>query len=150
MTRSLFYLLIFFFSTTLRAQDIVLAEEELPAGYIAHIELHTAEELLGSLQRAEILQQDGRFVVGKDAPIVFILHGPEARSLLLSSYEDNKKLVDLAARLTAFEVVDIKVCETWMGSQSLDASRLPPFIGTVPFGPAEEKRLLKQQQYVYF
>ena len=88
--------------------------------------------------------------MGEDAPIAFVLHGPEAESLFASHYAENKALVNLAARLTAFKVVDIKVCETWMGSRRLDSTQLPPFIGTVPFGPAEEKRLLKQERYVYF
>ena len=58
--------------------------------------------------------------------------------------------MDLAARLSAFKVVDIKVCRTWMGGQRLDESQLPPFVATVPFGPAEEKRLMEEENYVYF
>jgi uncharacterized protein len=150
MIRFCLVFLFFFPSAALLAQQLIPAQLELDTRYVARIELHTADELMGSLQRAEMLQQEGAFKVGKDDPIVFVLHGSEARALFLDRYAENKALVDLAARLTAFKVVDIKVCETWMGSKSLDSSRLPPFIGTVPYGPAEEKRLLKQQRYVYF
>ena len=150
MIRSLLALLLIFMMTSLSVQSQIFAEETISPRYIARIELHTADELMGSLRRAEMLQQEGAFKVGVDAPIAFVLHGPEAESLFVSHYADNKTLVNLAARLTAFKVVDIKVCETWMGSRALDSSQLPPFIGTVPYGPAEEKRLLKQERYVYF
>lgn len=150
MIRFCLVLFLFFPSAALLAQSLIPAGQEDSSRYVARIELHTADELMGSLLRAEMLQQEGAFKVGEDAPIAFVLHGPEARALFLDRYSENKALVDLAARLTAFKVVDIKVCETWMGSKALDSSRLPPFIGTVPYGPAEEKRLLKQQRYVYF
>ena len=150
MIRYLLTLLLIFPAASPLVLSQVFAEEKIPSRYIARIELHTAAELMGSLQRAEMLQQEGSFKVGEDAPIAFVLHGPEAESLFSSRYAENQSLVNLAARLTAFKVVDIKVCETWLGSKALDASELPPFIGTVPYGPAEEKRLLKQEQYVYF
>jgi len=148
MIRSLLALTLFL-PVVLLAQDIFPIEQAAPR-YVARIQLHTADELMGSLLRAEALQQQGDFKVGEDAPIVFVLHGPEAKALFLDHYNDNKALVDLAARLSAFNVVDIKVCETWMGSHSLDASQLQPFIGTVPYGPAEEKRLLNKEKYIYF
>ncbi len=150
MIRYLLTLILIFHVASPLVQGQVFAEEKIPSRYIARIELHTADELLGSLRRAEMLQRDGAFKVGEDAPIAFVLHGPEAESLFSSRYAENQSLVNLAARLTAFKVVDIKVCETWLGSKAFDASDLPPFIGTVPYGPAEEKRLLKQEQYVYF
>ena len=150
MIRYLLTLLLIFPAASPLVHSQVFAEEKIPSRYIARIELHTADELMGSLQRAEMLQQEGSFKVGVDTPIAFVLHGPEAESLFSSRYAENQSLVNLAARLTAFKVVDIKVCETWLGGKALDASELPPFIGTVPYGPAEEKRLLKQEQYVYF
>ena len=150
MIRYLLALLLIFPAASSLVQGQVLAQENIPPRYIARIELHTAAELMGSLRRAEMLQQQGSFKVGEDAPIAFVLHGPEAESLFASHYAENQALVNLAARLSAFNVVDIKVCEAWLGGKALDASELPPFVGTVPYGPAEEKRLLKQEQYVYF
>lgn len=118
--------------------------------YLAHIEANTFEELKHLLGRAAELFESGQFQVGKDNPIAFVLHGPEANSLLQKNYSKHKDIMDLAARLTAFGVVDIKVCRTWMGTQSLDETQLPPFVGTVPFGPAEHKRLKEEEKYVYF
>jgi hypothetical protein len=150
MIRCLLALLLFLPAASTVAQNIVFPEVDISSRYIARIELHTVDELMNSLLRAEKLQREGSFIVGRDAPIAFVLHGPEAKALFLNNYAENKSLVDLAARLSAFDVVDIKVCETWSGSQGLDVSRLPPFIGTIPYGPAEEKRLLEQEKYVYF
>jgi intracellular sulfur oxidation DsrE/DsrF family protein len=65
-------------------------------------------------------------------------------------YQKNKHLVDLAARLTAFNVVDIRVCETRMGVLGQPVSSLVPFVSTVPFGPAEVDRLVNEEEYLYF
>ncbi|MEE8057720.1 MAG: hypothetical protein V3T17_07800 [Pseudomonadales bacterium] len=129
---------------------LIPAQEQPPPRYLARIEVHTIAELNKLLTRAEQLFNSGNFNPGIDTPVAFILHGSEARSLLTPHYLQNKELVDLAARLSAFKVVEIKVCKTWMEGQSLDEELLPPFIATVPFGPAEERRLMQKQHYVYF
>jgi intracellular sulfur oxidation DsrE/DsrF family protein len=116
--------------------------------YIARIELHTAEELYAVLVRSDqLLQISQQLPV---TPVAFILHGPEARVFFRDQYQQNQELVDLAAKLSAFNVVDIQVCKTWMGSKGLDEGQLLPFVGTVPFGPAEEQRLIRRQSYRYF
>ena len=120
------------------------------ARYLTRIELHSAEELNGALMRAEELFATDRFKAGTDAPVVFVLHGPEARTLLNSEYKLNKSLVDLAARLSAFQIVDVRVCKTWMGGEGIVENQLPPFVSTVPYGPEEKRRLLSDEQYVYF
>ena len=105
---------------------------------------------MGVLERADQLFNSGEFNAGDDTPVAFVLHGPEAEVFFSSRYQSNRALVDLAAKLTAFEVVDIKVCKTWIGGEDLDESQLLPFVGTVPFGPEEERRLLEEENYVYF
>lgn len=137
------------FSLLASAQPYIPVEQESPR-LLAHIEVHTSEELSRLLMRAEQLFESGKLVPGTDMPVAFVLHGAEARALISGNYRANKPLVDLAARLSAFQVVDISVCKTWMGGQGLDESQLPPFIDTVPSGPAEERRLLEEQGYVYF
>ncbi len=135
----------------LQAQVFIPAQAvESTPKYLAEIEVHTSEELYSLLSRAEALFDAGKFKAGTDTPVAFVLHGSEAKALLRANYTENKALVDLAARLTAFEVVDIKVCKAWLGGQSLDDSQLPPFIATVPLGPAEERRLMNKENYVYF
>lgn len=118
--------------------------------YLADIRVNTKAELTQLLRRAESLFDQGKFNAGKDQPVAFVLHGPEARSLLVENYSTNKVLVDLAARLTAFQVVDIQVCEGWMKSRGVEKDDLPPFIGSVSLGPVEKKRLIKEEGYVYF
>lgn len=123
---------------------------EVPPALLARIEVHTADELDGLLQRAEQLFDAGKVGSSVSNPIAFVLHGPEANSLLTKNYSAHKQLVDRAARLSAFKVVDIRVCKTWLGGEKLKVSQLPPFITFVPFGPAEERRLMEDQGYVYF
>lgn len=126
------------------AQDLVAN-----TAYIAEIELHTAEELHDILKRADQLFNGAEFATGS-RPVKLILHGAEALALQQSHYRQNKALVDLAAQLSAFDVVDIRVCETWMQVQKIDAKTLQPFVGTVANGPKEKQRLMQQQGYVYF
>jgi hypothetical protein len=128
--------------------DVMRAAEEDDKRYLAHIEVHTAAELLGILSRADQLFSTQQLDTAE--PIVFVLHGAEGRAFLRQSYASNKTLVDLAAKLSALQVVDIRVCETWMGGRHIDVEQLQPFVDTVPYGPAEIKRLRGDENYVYF
>lgn len=129
----------------------VSAEEELqsPQRLLADIELHTAQELYDALSRVQQLVSQGAVPLASSTPVAFVLHGPEVRTLLRENYGDYRELVNLAARLSGLGVVDIKACETWMGGNSVDPSGLHSFVDTVPYAPAEKRRLL-QQDYVYF
>lgn len=118
--------------------------------YLAEIELHTAQELRTLLERADELLAGGGLPLDSPIPVTFVLHGPEVKILLRQNYLSNKATVDLAARLSALGVVDIKACETWMGGASVAVEDLQPFVQTVPFGPSEINRLVKEQSYLYF
>ncbi|ARN74429.1 hypothetical protein [Oceanicoccus sagamiensis] len=116
MVKSLALLCFSLLSLWAQAQAFIPAQVQAGSPkYLAEIEVHSSKELYALLSRAEALLDDGRFKAGVDTPVAFVLHGAEARSLLRANYSSNKTLVDLAARLTAFEVVDIKVCKSWMG-----------------------------------
>ncbi len=128
--------------------DVMRAAGEDDNHYLARIEVHTAAELLGILSRADQLFTTRQLDTAE--PIVFVLHGAEGRAFLRQSYANNKTLVDLAAKLSALQVVDIRVCETWMGGQHIDSEQLQPFVETVPYGPAEVKRLRSDENYLYF
>ncbi len=117
--------------------------------YISLIELNTEAELLNALERSNRLFQDGVVFAGSSSPVNFVLHGPEVHVLLKKNYLDNQALVDLAAKLSAFGIIDLKVCETWMGGNRVRREDLPSFVTTVPYGPAETRRLQKEG-YVYF
>lgn len=112
-------------------------------GLVAHIEAHTPEELSSILSRAEsLLEAEDRY--SSEEPIALILHGEETNAFLKGNYAAYRDLVDQAARLDAFNVIDIQVCETWMRDNGVEREQLPPFINTVPYGPAAERDLIEQ------
>ncbi len=118
--------------------------------YLAEIVLHTEEEFRGVLQRAEELLLAGEVEQQGQPQVAFVLHGPEVYLLLKQNYRDHREVVDLAARLSALGVVDIKVCRTWMGGNSVREEELQPFVTTVPFALAETRRLLEEEGYIRF
>ena len=123
--------------------------ETSSSGYLARIYNDSPEEVADALRRAEELYSEGKLVSTTD-PVALILHGPEVEIFFKDKYDEYKDIVDLAARLSAFGGVDVRVCETQTGIMGRQRSSLHSFIGTVPFGPSEIKRLLDQKSYVYF
>ena len=122
-------------------------------GQLAEIRLHTADELLTILRRAEgvlfsALEDDPAFEAAE--PIYFLLHGEEAKVFFRRNYLQHQELVDLAARLSAFGVIQVRVCERWMGGNDLDPQKLQPFVGTVPWAAREISRLMDEKGYIYF
>ena len=120
---------------------------ESPA-YIAQLQAHTAAELGQILNRLDLLLNSEQ-AYPSSQPLALVLHGDEVRAFLRSNYQSNRDLVDLAARLDAFNAVDIQVCETWLRNAQIQRSELPAFVETVPYGPDQEKALL-EQGYEYF
>ncbi len=131
------------------AQESPLSSPVNPDGYVARILNDSPEEVAEALKRAEKLYAEGRLPQGSN-PVSIILHGPEVEIFFKDNYEEYKNIVDLAAKLSAFGVVDVRVCETQTGIMGRERSSVHSFIGTVLFGPTEVKRLLDQQNYVYF
>jgi len=118
-------------------------------GFLARIELNSPDDVQRALQRA-----DRQFEIHGDLadspPLAFVLHGPEVAIFFRDNYAQYKPIVDLAARLSALGVIELKVCRTRMGVLGRDPAALFPFVGTVPFGPAEVERLLKEENFIYF
>ncbi len=114
-----------------------------PTGYLARIASDSPEEIAAALARAEELYKLGNFE-SSPKPIVIVLHGPEIEVFFKDKYQEYKEIVDLAARLSAFGIVDVRVCETETGVLGRSPSNLHSFIGTVPFGPSEIRRLLNK------
>ncbi len=79
-----------------------------------------------------------------------MLHGDEAHILFKTQYENNKPIVDLAAKLSAFNVVTIKVCDIWMQKNNLYSEDLQPFVSIVGNAIAETERLVTTESYQYF
>lgn len=116
--------------------------------YLGQIQAHTSEEVGSILQRLDVLlQQDADFPSSQ--PLALVLHGDEAYAFLRKNYAQNRALVDLAARLDAFNAIDIQICETWLKGAAAGKDELPAFVETVPYGPAREQQLL-DEGYDYF
>lgn len=127
------------------------AAEEKPAAsqkLQANIVLHTQAELEQLLAQAEAISNNEE-QYNLNQPIAVVLHGEEIKAFVRANYRTNKALVDLAARLDAFKVIDIKVCKRWIGQNNIMLNQLPAFLEPVPFG-ADEKARLQRSGYAYF
>lgn len=129
------------------AADTDVGEQQ---SYVADVALQTDVQFLQLLERAEQLLLAGLPLPDNDARVVFVLHGPVLKSLLRQNYLDNKRLVDLAAALSALDVIDVKACSTWMSYNGIAETELQPFVQPVAYGPALVERLLKESNYLYF
>jgi hypothetical protein len=118
-------------------------------GYVARVGLDDPDQVYDALERAEALYLSGGMQNGLP-PITFILHGPEVSIFYKENYQEYKSIVDLAARLKAFEVVDVRVCASRMRSQDADETMVYPFVGTVIYGPKALEQLLTEKHYTYF
>ena len=134
---------------SITAADAIVEEGVLaPQKLQANVALHTLAELRQLLEQAEKIA-NGESQYNVTEPIAVVLHGEEIKAFIRSNYRSNKALVDLAARLDAFNVIDVKVCKRWMGANGIMENQLPPFVEAVPFGGGERDRL-EQAGYAYF
>ena len=124
------------------------AEGEVPLRAVLDISVHTIEGLKVLFDRAEKLAMRPQ-APGGEASVVLVLHGPEVEFFSIRNYEKYKDIVDQAARLDAFDVVDVKICQTMMDIEGVERDDIPSFIEQVPIGPGEVERLL-QEGYVAF
>lgn len=118
--------------------------------FVADIELESTDDFRQLLQRANQLLLDGADVQDGSPRVIFLLHGPVLRDLLRQNYVQNREVVDLAASLSALQVVEIKACETWMHGNGVEVGDLQPFIETVPYAADEVSRLLAEKSYIRF
>jgi intracellular sulfur oxidation DsrE/DsrF family protein len=119
-----------------------------PGRAVLDISVHTLEELRVVLERAGELAMKPR-PPGEEASLVLVLHGPEVDFFAIKNYEENKEIVDEAARLDAFDVVDIRICQSMMEARGIGPDDIPSFIEQVPYGPGEVERLV-EEGYLYF
>jgi hypothetical protein len=120
----------------------------VPERAVLDVSVHTIEGLKVLFDRAEELAMAPR-PRGGDASVVLVLHGPEVDFFSIKNYDRYKDIVDQAARLDAFDVVDVKICQTMMGARGIEQDDIPSFIEQVPYGPGEVDRL-EQEGYVTF
>lgn len=124
------------------------AIDDIPSLFQAKIQEHSADEMLRLLQRAEKIASGQDEYVTRD-PVILVLSGDEIALFKRENYRDNKALIDLAARLDAFNIIDVKVCRYWTGQRGIEMTDLPPFIEGVSSADQENKRLEKAG-YAYF
>lgn len=115
---------------------------------VLDISVHTQEELRVLLERAGELAMKPR-PPGEEASIILVLHGPEVDFFSIKNYDTYKDIVDEAARLDAFDVVDIRICQTMMKARGIEPDDIPSFIEQVPYGPGEVERLV-EEGFLYF
>src|SRR5690606_6658752 len=108
------------------------------ARYLFVLEDHSEEELEALLRRADEVARTSldRF---DRLDIALVVHGPSVR--LFTGGDDNRELVDLAAKLAAFDVVDVKICRESLKAEGISEGRVPSFIEAVPSAPDEIARL---------
>jgi intracellular sulfur oxidation DsrE/DsrF family protein len=126
----------------------MLQEESLPSKAVLDITVHTIDELQVLFDRAEKLALAPQ-PPGSEASVVLVLHGPEVEFFSISNYDKYKNIVDQAARLDAFDVVDVKICQTMMEISGISRDDIPAFIEQVPLGTVEVEKLVREG-YVYF
>lgn len=118
--------------------------------YVADITLQTDEEFRGLLERAEQLLLAGVPLPDAKARVTFVLHGPVIQSMLRPNYLQHKPVADLAARLSALQVIEVKACRRWMSGHGIHDADLLPFVETVALGPDLVEELVDEQHYLYF
>lgn len=109
--------------------------------YLFDVSDHSIDEFQALLTRAEEVSQ-AQSPDYEDLKIVMVIHGPDIDWFTQQNYEHNRQLIDLAARLDAYDIIDMKVCEKTMTERGVNQEDLPLFIESVPFAPTEiEQRL---------
>lgn len=130
------------------AVPLAVVEQPVTGGrYQAMILLHTDGELRDFLSRADTFAATTNYQGNE--PVALVLYGEEIALFTRDHYRENKMLVDLAARLDAFNVVDLKVCRQWLNREGIQEADLPSFLQPVDDGPAEIQRL-QQDGYASF
>jgi intracellular sulfur oxidation DsrE/DsrF family protein len=114
--------------------------EQAPARYVFDVAVESRGELVAILERAELLSRD--YPPEQVSAIALVLHGPELGYFDLRHYADNRRIIELASRLDARRVIEIKACQTMLDELDMQPEDLPGFIDLVPFGPAEVERLV--------
>jgi intracellular sulfur oxidation DsrE/DsrF family protein len=108
--------------------------------YLFVVRDHSGAELDALLHRVDDIARESldRF---DNLRIALVIHGPAVRQFAQKNYSANRELIDLAAKLDAFEVIDVKICERSLTSEGLSKADIPSFIDPVPFAPDEIARL---------
>jgi len=111
--------------------------------YLFVVGNHTVDELEALLRRADEIAQKSRDQFN-ELKIAIVIHGENITMFTQDNYEKNKLMIDLAAKLDTYNVIDLKMCEYSMDKIGINKNDIPEFIDTVPFAPDEIKRLTSE------
>jgi len=111
------------------------------SGVVFDISVHSVEQLRGVLKRAESLASGPRSAA-QPANISLMLHGKEIEYFTIDHYSEYRDIVDLSAKLDAYNVIEFKMCETAMKDFGIDKDNIPGFIEFVPDGELEIQSLV--------
>lgn len=126
--------------------NIDVVENKLQIGntrYLFVAAEHTPQELQALLERVDYITQSNT-QAHDELDIALVIHGNNVDFFIQENYEQNKPLIDLAAKLDAFNVLDMKVCEWSMSQRGVSITDLPSFVDPVPYAPDEIKKLQTQ------
>lgn len=107
------------------------------------ISVQNVDELRSVLKRAEALASGPRSAA-QPANISLMLHGKEIEFFTIDHYEQYRDIVDLSAKLDAYNVIEFKMCETAMKDFGIEKDNIPSFIEFVADGEREIKNLSRQ------
>lgn len=113
------------------------------ANVVFDISVHNIEQLRELLKHAEELASAPRSAA-QPANISLMLHGSEIKYFTIDHYKQYQEIVDLSAKLDAYNVVQFKMCETAMKDLGIEKDNIPGFIEFVPDGELEIKNLVRQ------
>lgn len=102
---------------------------------------HSTDEFFALLDRAHMIYEETPVAERASLKVVLVLHGPDIDFFSSRNYSKDQNIVDLAAKLDAFDVFDFKMCAAFAANLGLEESEVPPFIEFVPYGPDEIERL---------
>lgn len=108
-----------------------------------------ANELNDLLEKVSDFSAKRPDSVGAYPPIVVMLHGPEIQYFEKASYSQNEKMVNLAAKLDALGVIDMRICQTASTYFKFDSTTFPSFIQVVP-SASQALDQLKSDGYTAF
>jgi len=120
-----------------------LTSTEMQSNIVFDISVHNVEQLRDILLRAEKIALEPRSAT-QPATISIMLHGREIEYFTIDHYSQYRDIVDLAAKLDAYNVIEFKMCETAMKDFGIKKSNIPGFIEFVPNADVEIKELARK------
>jgi len=134
-------------SSTIVAENLVEPTAQVSSepknNVVFDISVKTVEQLRDVLTRADNLASEPRSAT-QPANISIMLHGKEIEYFTIDHYKQYKDIVDLSAKLDAYNVIQFKMCETAMKDFGVEKDNVPGFIEFVPNGELEIKNLVRQ------